>query len=83
MEGTINLNIPVNVPMSYPLETLKKQVTEYVKYLVAKTHPDAKDEMSIFNSISGAWDDGVSVEEETKRIRAARTSNLTRQIEDL
>ncbi len=82
MEATLNLNIPVSVPNGYPLEALKKQVTEYVKSLVAKARPTAKDDMSIFDSISGAWDDGASVEEETRKIRAARTSGFTRHIED-
>lgn len=82
MEATLNLNIPVNVPNGYPLETLKKQVTEYVKSLVAKACPTTQNDMSIFDSISGAWDDGISVEEETKKIRDARTSGLTRHIED-
>lgn len=39
MEATININIPVNVPNDYSLETLKKQVTEYVKSLIAKARP--------------------------------------------
>ena len=82
MEATLNLNIPVSVPNGYPLETLKKQVTEYVKSLVAKALPVAKEDLSVFDSISGAWDDGTSVEEETNRIRAARTSGLTRHIGD-
>ena len=82
MDTTLNFSIPVNIPNGYPLETLKKQVTEYVKSLVPKACPTAKDDMSIFDSISGAWDDGISAEEETKRIRAARTSGLTRHIED-
>ena len=82
METTLNLNIPVDVPNGYSLEILKKQVTEYAKSLVAKVRPTAKDDMNIFDSISGAWDDGISVEEETKKIRAARTSGLTRHIEE-
>lgn len=81
MDATLNLNIPVDIPNGYPLETLKKQVTEYVKSLIAKAHPAAKDDMSIFDSISGAWADGISAEEETKKIRASRTSGLTRYIE--
>ena len=36
MEATLNLNIPVDVPNGYSLETLKKQVTEYAKSLIAK-----------------------------------------------
>ena len=82
MEATLNLNIPINVPNGYSLETLKKQVTEYVKSLVSKACPTVKDDMSIFDSISGAWDDGISAEEETKKIRAARTSGFTRHIEE-
>lgn len=82
MDATLNLNIPISVPNGYPLELLKKQVTEYVKSLVAKARPAAKDDMSIFDSICGSWDDGISVEDETNRIRAARTSGLTRYIED-
>ena len=75
----INLNIPVSVPNGYPLETLKKQVAEYVKSLVTKARP-AKEDLGVFDSISGAWDDGISVEEETNRIRAAMTSGFTRHI---
>lgn len=83
MEATLNLNIPVNVPNESTLDRLKKQVTEYVKTLVAKTHSSTIDDMSIFDSISGAWDDGISAKEETKKIRAARTSGLTRHIDNL
>lgn len=36
MEATLNLNIPVDVPNGYSLETLKKQVTEYAKSLIQK-----------------------------------------------
>ncbi len=83
MEAILNLNIPVTVPNGYPLETLKKQVAEYVKSLVAKSRATAKDDMSVFESISGAWDDGTTVEEETRKIRAGRVTGLTRHIEDL
>ena len=82
MDTTLNFSIPVNIPNGYPLETLKKQVTEYAKNLIAKARPAVQDDISIFDSISGAWDDGISAEEETKKIRAARTSGLTRHIED-
>lgn len=36
MEATINISIPVNVPNDYSLETLKKQLTEYARNLIAK-----------------------------------------------
>lgn len=82
MDAILNLNIPVTVPNGYPLETLKKQVTEYVKSLIAKSRTATQGDMSVFESISGAWDDGTSAEEETRKIRAARISGLTRHIED-
>lgn len=34
------LNIPINVPSTYPLETLKKQLTEYAKTLIAKSREE-------------------------------------------
>ena len=83
MEATLNINIPVNIPNGYSLETLKKQVTEYVKSLINKAHSTPIDDMSVFDNISGAWNDGTSVEEETRKIRAARTSGFTRHLEDL
>ena len=36
MEATVNINIPINVPKDYSLETLTKQLTEYAKGLIAK-----------------------------------------------
>lgn len=39
MEATINISIPVNVPNDYSLETLKKQLSEYAKSLIAKAIP--------------------------------------------
>jgi len=39
--------------------------------------------MEIFDELTGAWDDGVSPEEEMRSIRASRTSGITRKIEDL
>lgn len=40
MQATINLSL--DVPQTYGLETLKKQLTEYAKELVAKTKPVPK-----------------------------------------
>ena len=37
---------------------------------------------SFFDGLSDAWDDGVSPEEETARIRDARASGITRMLED-
>lgn len=35
-----------------------------------------------FESLSDAWDDGISVEEEVEKIRGSRTSNKTRVIDN-
>ncbi len=36
---------------------------------------------NFFSSLSGAWDDGTSVEDEMRNIRESRTSNTTRNID--
>jgi len=36
---------------------------------------------SFFDEISGAWDDGTTVEEQVKMIRDSRTSGLTRKLD--
>ena len=41
-----------------------------------------KDNDSFFADITGAWDDGVSVEEATAAIRESRNSGQTRFLED-
>lgn len=43
-----------------------------------KTMSESSD---FFESLSGAWDDGISVEEEVEKIRGSRTSNKTRVID--
>ena len=35
-------------------------------------------DMSIFDGLSNSWDDGLSLEEETSRIRAARVQGVSR-----
>lgn len=42
-----------------------------------------KDDDSFFADISGAWDDGVSVEDATATIRESRSSGKTRFIDEL
>ena len=37
-------------------------------------------DMSIFDGLSNSWDDGLSVEEETEKIRAARVQGASRMI---
>ncbi len=37
-------------------------------------------DMSIFDGLSNSWDDGLSVEEETEKIRAARVQGVSRMI---
>ena len=41
-----------------------------------------KDDDRFFAEISGAWDDGVSVEDATAAIRESRNSGRTRVLED-
>ena len=41
-----------------------------------------KDDDQFFAGISGAWDDGVSVEEVTDAIRESRISGRTRMLDD-
>ena len=41
-----------------------------------------KDDDCFFAGISGAWDDGVSVEDATAAIRESRKSGRTRVLED-
>ena len=41
-----------------------------------------KDDDRFFDEISGAWDDGVSVEDATAAIRESRNSGRTRVLED-
>lgn len=38
------------------------------------------EDSDFFEALSGAWDDGISVEEEVEKIRGSRTSNKTRVI---
>ena len=40
MQATINISL--DVPQTYRLDTLKQELTEYAKKLVAKTKPKAK-----------------------------------------
>ena len=40
MQTTINISL--DVPQSYQLDTLKQELTEYAKILVAKAKPKAK-----------------------------------------
>ena len=40
MQTTINISL--DVPQSYQLDTLKQELTEYAKKLVAKAKPKAK-----------------------------------------
>ena len=42
MQTTINISL--DVPQSYQLDTLKQELTEYAKKLVAKAKPKAKAE---------------------------------------
>lgn len=39
-------------------------------------------DMSFFDGLTNAWDDGISPDEEIQKIRNARTSGLTRIIDD-
>jgi hypothetical protein len=42
-----------------------------------------KNDMSFFDGLTNAWDDGISPEEEMRIIRESRTHRRTRKIEDL
>lgn len=41
MQATINISL--DVPQTYQLETLRQELTEYAKKLVAKARPKAKE----------------------------------------
>ena len=43
----------------------------------------AKTDMSFFDGLTNAWDDGVSPEDEMHRIRASRMQGKTRKIEEM
>ena len=52
-------------------------------YLKAEDENTAKTDMSFFDGLTNAWDDGVSPEDEMHRIRASRMQGKTRKIEEL
>lgn len=56
-------------------ESLKEKVAHPAKKTTAETK-------NFFGALSGAWEDGTSVEEEMMNIRESRTSNKTRKIEN-
>ncbi len=48
---------------------------------VVLTVPQKAKTDNFFSALSGAWDDGTSVEEEVNSIRGSRCSNTTRHID--
>lgn len=60
---------------------LISKLSESLKEKISHPAKKASDAENFFGALSGAWEDGVSVEEEMKYIRDSRTSNKTRKME--
>lgn len=67
-------------PMS---SEMKLNIINLLSASMMKKEKRKKVDMSFFNGLSNAWDNGVSTEEEMQAIRNARTSGTTRTIDEL
>ncbi len=61
MQTTINISL--DVPQTYQLETLKQELTEYAKKLVAKAKPKAEKQHYAFEALRGFAQTDASDEE--------------------
>lgn len=62
---------------------LKRTLFEKLKVSLGRKSEAKAADMSFFDGISGAWNDGVSVEDAVNDIRASRQFDVTRKIADL
>lgn len=60
---------------------LISKLSESLKNKVSHTENKVSKSDGFFDTLSGTWDDGTSVEEEMQIIRDSRTSNRTRKID--
>ena len=61
---------------------LISKLSESLKEKVSHPAKKTSNSENFFGALSGAWEDGTSVEEEMKYIRASRTSNKTRKMDN-
>lgn len=60
---------------------LISKLSESLKNKVSHTENKVSKSDGFFDTLSSAWDDGTSVEEEMQIIKDSRTSNRTRKID--
>ena len=60
---------------------LISKLSDSLKNKVSHTKTKVSKSEAFFDTLSGAWDDDVSVEKEMKIIRDSRTSNRTRKMD--
>lgn len=65
-------------------ETKRKLIELLASSLTFPASRTKEEDAALLDKINGAWaDDGVSAEEEIRKLRADRRQNLTRNIEEL
>ena len=87
------MNVQERVPKS-PTSTLywgmlkglndntKRELAVLLVNSIGRSVSTTKNTRNFFDGLSNAWDDGISPEEETEKIRKARMSGVTRILED-
>ena len=69
--------------LAHQMKEVKLDLISRLSASMIEGEQNPKNDMSFFDGLTNAWDDGVSPEEEMRIIRESRKHSRTRKIEDL
>jgi hypothetical protein len=79
VSNTANWYLRMLLPLS---DGIKLTIISKLTAAMSKKEKKEEADSHFFDGLTGAWNDGTSPEEEIEKIRSARTSGLTRKMEN-